>query len=155
MSSANSYPRCEVELVSSRLLLLFSILLISLAAAAPWIAAVPAEIAAPLSLMVVFPGWPLFRWARGSVRRIVLHADGRWFLEEGKACAHEARHLLPGTFVGSGLLLLHWRCDRCRRHLRAAVLHDNCDADAFRRLRVRLRLAPDENLFGGKRPKRR
>lgn len=146
MSSASSYPHCALELKPSRLLLSFVLLLVLIAAAAPWLAQLAVLIALPLSMLVIAFALPLFRWARG-VRHIVLRADGYWEIDDGRECAHKARHLLPGVLLGSGLLLLHWKCEQCGARLRAPVLHDNCDADAFRRLRARLRFTADEELF--------
>src|SRR5690606_39483233 len=59
--------------------------------------------------------------------------------------------LFRSVFLGASLLLLHWKCLHCGTRVRAAVLHDNCDENSFRRLRMRLRFTPDEELFGAKR----
>lgn len=150
MSSASSYPHCALELRPSRLLFAFSLALTAFAAFAPWYARLPVLIALPLMFLVIVAARPLFRWARGP-RRLVLHADGRWEIDDGSRCLHKADRLLPGVFLGASLLLLHWKCLHCGTRVRAAVLHDNCDENSFRRLRMRLRFTPDEELFGAKR----
>lgn len=147
MSSASSYPRCALELRASRRLFLCSILLTAIAIAAPWLAGVPALPASLLGGIALPASARLLRWSRGELRKIVWQSDGRWVLIDTGESAHEEARLLPGIWVGAAFLSLHWRCDACGKSFRATLLDDNCDADEFRRLRVRVRLTPDDRLF--------
>ena len=147
MSSANSYPRCALELSPSRTLCLYVILLAGVAIAAPWFSRLPW----PLVLLVDFfllPFLPaMWRWARGEVREVVWQSDGRWLLTSRDNVHHEDANLLPGIRVSAQALLLHWRCRICGETFRAVLLGDNCDRNAMRRLRVRLYVTPDRVLF--------
>ncbi|HEX7029648.1 MAG TPA: protein YgfX [Gammaproteobacteria bacterium] len=148
MSSASSYPRCAIEIRSSRILLLYSFLLAFAAMLAPWLSSLPVVPALLADGIVLFMMPALFRWARGGVRRAAWQSDGRWTLVDRKGHEHAEARLLPGIFIGSRLLALRWQCVSCRRKFRVALLADNCDSHERRRLAVRLRLTSDEELFG-------
>ncbi|HEX6928435.1 MAG TPA: protein YgfX [Gammaproteobacteria bacterium] len=147
MSSARSYPRCAIEIRASRQLFLYSILVFVTAVAAPWLAGMPAGFAAPVSLAAVLPALSLLRWARGELRVVTWLPDGRWMLTDANGIEHEDVRLLHGIFLGQGVLILHWRCIQSRRGFRVALMADNCDEQARRRLAVRLRIASDAELF--------
>lgn len=147
MSSGNSYPRCAIDIRASRTLVLCSLLAIFAALLAPWLCNIPALAALACNLATVPPMPATLRWARGELQRIAWQSDGRWLLVDRKGREHDAR-LLPGIFVGSRLLALRWCCDACGRQFHAALLAGNSDDDARRRLVVRLRLTPDEEMFG-------
>lgn len=147
MSSGNSYPRCAIDVRPSRALFLYSFLLTIAALLAPWLCNIsfPAALACNLATIPAAAG--MKRWARGELQRIAWQSDGRWLLLDRKGREHDDARLLPGVFIGSRLLALHWRCDACGRRFRAALLAGNSDDDDRRRLGVRLRLTPDEELF--------
>ncbi|HEX6930096.1 MAG TPA: protein YgfX [Gammaproteobacteria bacterium] len=147
MSSASWYPRCAIDVRESRCLFLFSLLLVTAAASAPWRAPVPAAISWLFVIALLPAALSQVRWARGELSRIAWQSDGRWVLVDRRGREHEDARLLPGIFVGARLLVLHWRCRACRRKFRAALLPDNCDPDDFRRLVMRLRLTADAELF--------
>lgn len=147
MSSGNSYPRCAIDIRASRCLYLYSFVLISAAALAPWFVNIPVGFALLLNVAVLPAAFVQFHWARGELSRVAWQSDGRWMLVDRNGREHEEAHLLPGVFIGSRLLALRWRCVSCQRKFRVALLADNCDANAFRRLAVRLRLTPDAELF--------
>ncbi|HEX7046936.1 MAG TPA: protein YgfX [Gammaproteobacteria bacterium] len=147
MSSGNSYPRCAFDIRASRRLYLYSFLLISAAALAPWFVNIPVVLTLLLNAAMLPATFAQFHWARGELRRIAWQSDGRWMLVDRKGREHDEARLLPGIFIGSRMLALRWQCACCRRKFRVALLADNCDANAFRRLAVRLRLTPDAELF--------
>lgn len=147
MSSGNSYPRCAVDVSPSRQLKLFAVSLALLAAACPWLAGLPWYLAVVVSLAVIPVALPLWHWAGGPLSQLVWQAEGYWQLRERNGRAHEDVKLQPGILVTAGVIALRWRCTECGRRFRAALLHDNCDAAALRRLRVRLRLSSDTELF--------
>lgn len=147
MSSARSYPRSAIDVRASRRLFRYSLLLCTAVIAAPWFAGMPALSALLVDGVALVLSIGLFRWSRGEVRKIVWQSDGRWLLTDAAHGIHEDVHLLPGIWIGASFLSLRWRCDACGRTFRATLLEDNCDDDAFRRLTVRLRFAPDDELF--------
>jgi hypothetical protein len=74
------------------------------------------------------------------VARLLLLADGRWRIETGRGRLVEAR-LLHGWGASHGpVIALEWACDDGRRR-QAWLWRRRCPAAAWRRLRVRLRLA--------------
>ncbi len=147
MSSGNSYPRCAIDVRSSRRLFLYSLFLVSSALLAPWFAGVPAWFALPASVAALPASVFMLRWSRGEAARIVWQSDGRWVLVDRRRRVHEDARLMPGAWIGVRFLSLHWRCDVCGMKMRAALLRDNCNPDDLRRLSVRLRLTPDDELF--------
>ena len=148
MSSANSYPRCALELGSSRALVLCSSLLMLAALAAPWTAGVPALAALFSNAFAVALSPPLVRWARGPLKRLVWFPAGNWLLLDRDGNEHDADALREGVFVGARLMMLRWCCRCCDRQWRVAITTGNCDVEARRRLAVRLRATPDDRLFG-------
>lgn len=147
MSSGNSYPRCELELRSSRTLFVYSLLLIIAAVVAPWISALPIHLALLTSVLALLPAHSLLRWARGELADIIWQSEGRWTLVERDGNVHEECMLLPGIYSGANLTLLRWRCIECDSHFRVALLADNCEAEEKRKLVVRLNVTPDAELF--------
>lgn len=148
MSSGNSYPRCEIDVRSSRTLHVYSFLLLTFSFAAPWYAPLPVFLAVPCSLFVLAYASSLFRWARGELSRIVWHGDGRWILVAREGAVHEECCPLPGSWIGVDRVLLRLQCVDCGNVFRTALLPDNCDSNRLRRLIVRLNVTPDDVLFG-------
>lgn len=148
MSSASSYPRCAVELSPSPGLSFLVLVVLAAAAASPWLAGMPFLLALFISLGAIPAVCSAWRWARGSLSRVVWLPDGRWQLLERSGGSHDDARLLPGTWTGSSLLALRWRCEECGRTFRAALLNDNCDRESLRRLRVRINVTRDDLLFG-------
>ena len=148
MSSGSSYPRCEIDLRSSRTLHVYSLLLVILSMAAPWYTPLPLFFVGPLSMSMLALAPALLRWARGELSRIVWHGDGRWTLVAREGTVHEECHPLPGSWIGVDRVLLRLQCVDCGNVFRAALLPDNCDPDRLRRLIVRLNVTPDDVLFG-------
>lgn len=147
MSSGNSYPRCELELRASRTLLVYSSLLIIMAAVAPWLAALPFHLSLLASVLALLLAPSSFRWARGEIAIIIWQSEGRWTLVERDGGVHDECELLKGIYNGAKLSLLRWRCIECNSHFAAALLADNSDAEEKRRLVVRLNVMPDSELF--------
>jgi hypothetical protein len=147
VSSENSYPRCALEIRPSLCLKALVVTVTALAVAAPWLAGMPFLLAIPVSLCAIPAELSLWGWANGNLARIVWQPVGRWQLLERNGQSHDDARLLPGILVGSRLVALRWRCEECGLRFRTALLMDNCDADAFRRLRVRLRMTGDDELF--------
>lgn len=147
MSSGNSYPRCELELRSSRTLLVYSLLLILAAATAPWISALPFHLQLLASLLALLCAPPLLRWSRGELAHIIWQSEGRWTLVGHDGDVHDECILLPGIYNGARWSLLHWRCIECDSRFRVALLPGNCDAEEKRRMVVRLNVTPDSELF--------
>lgn len=150
MSSGNSYPRCAVEIRGSRRLLVASFLLTALAVVAPWLSSLMWPLALVFSAAAIPVSIPLFRWARGELSGVIWQAEGRWMLTERGGDVHEEARLMPGIHLGAGWMALRWQCVDCERTFRAAFLKDNCDANALRQLSVRLRVTPDQELFGSR-----
>ena len=147
MSSGNSYPRCEIDVRASRTLLVYSLLVVMGSGVALWLTPLPYVLALIGSLAALVLAPPLVRWARGELSRIIWHGDGRFTLVAHDGAVHEECSMLPGSWVGIGAALLRWRCAECDRVFHAALLPDNCDSDALRRLIVRLNVTPDQALF--------
>lgn len=147
MSSGNSYPRCELELHSSRTLLVYSSLLIIVAVVAPWMSAMPFQLQVLASALASLCAPSLWRWARGELANIIWQSEGRWTLVERDGVVHDECLLLPGIYSGANLSLLHWRCIECNSRFGVALLADNTDAEEKRRLVVRLNVTPDSELF--------
>lgn len=147
MSSGNSYPRCELEVGSSRRLLIYSLLLIMAAVAAPWFSALPVHVATLASALALLPARSSLRWARGELAHIAWQSEGRWTLVERDGAVHDECVLLPGIYVGANLILLRWRCIECDSRFSVALPGDNCDVEQRRRMVVRLNVTPDSELF--------
>lgn len=81
-----------------------------------------------------------------ALREAVWQADGTWSLTLASGRVLEGR-LLPSTYVGRGLVLLAFRCGPLHPCF-LPLLADNLDADALRRLRVRLRLSAARRVAG-------
>ncbi len=86
---------------------------------------------------VLLSGWRV-HVGHQPARGLRLTGDGRWFLRLQEGVETPARLLLP-VLVHPALTILRFRCeDGCRRTV--LLLGDSVDEDAWRRLRVRLRL---------------
>jgi toxin CptA len=99
------------------------------------------QLALALVIVLGFVGAWRTHVLRGSPRAIraaELDPEGAWTLRLADGRALAAR-LLPSSFVHPKLVVLNFRTGRlARRHLVLAA--DAADADALRRLRVRLRM---------------
>ncbi|MGH8029792.1 MAG: protein YgfX [Arenimonas sp.] len=98
---------------------------------------------------------PVFGHGRRALTRLTWHADGTWTLHDAAGARFEGE-LQGSSLVHDWLLVLNFRLEgdgrppglesgprHSRKALRTrALLGDEIDAQALRRLRVRLRLAP-------------
>ncbi len=78
------------------------------------------------------------REGRGAVKRLVVDLAGR-VEATGDDGATVSGRLSPGSFVAPWLVVVRWRPEGARFTRTVLVPPDAVDADAFRRLRVRLR----------------
>lgn len=79
---------------------------------------------------------PAFGYGARAISRITAHADGHWTIGDARAEA-QAAELLPHSLVHPWLLVLNFRLADGSRRTRV-MAGDEADADALRRLRVRL-----------------
>lgn len=149
MSSANLYPHCAVDVSASLILRILAAGVILPVVLAPWVMNLSWAPALLLSLSALPASVPVMRWARSELACIHWHSEGRWVLVDRAGSVHEAPHLLPGILVSAPILALHWRCECCGKRFRSALLYDNCERDARRRMQVRVRLSTDAELFTG------
>lgn len=108
--------------------------------------AVPVPVKAALVLgLALSLGWSLWWhvWHRGdAITAAVLDAGGAWWITTA-AVATVSATLRPGSLVQPFLTVLVFKlADGRNRSL--LLLPDNCDPEAFRLLRVRLRFPPPE-----------
>ncbi len=111
--------------------------LVILAMDLPPIAAALTALSVTICLAV---GFAVIGWIGDSQRlsRIVCQCDGRWLLIDANGRTHEAE-LSPVSRISSSALWLHWSGRRLRPLL---LFAGDVAPDAYRRLLVRLRLAP-------------
>lgn len=121
----------------ARLLLAMGVLAI----VASWLSALPAWLAATLT-MTLATGivWLVRRGRNDPVRRATWRADGSWQLQLHDDSDVEAT--LVDARVGAGAIVLHLRWPP-RRRASLLLFADNLDADTRRRLRMRLSAGAD------------
>lgn len=140
MSSPKSAAPLTLDLRPSRRLLLILTAVHGLAGVALWLCALPLAVKIPLSLLLggsllsVYPRYA-HRRSRFFIARIRQAADGQWFLGYGDGGERPAR--LAGGYVHPQLLILNFATGRLARRA-VVILPDAADAEAVRRLRVRL-----------------
>ncbi|MDI3258288.1 MAG: hypothetical protein QJR02_00975 [Sinobacteraceae bacterium] len=79
---------------------------------------------------------PVFGYGPRALVRLMLDPQGRWRVEDARGARQDAR-LLPGSVVQSWMIVLNFRLENGARHSRA-LLGDELEPDALRRLRARL-----------------
>lgn len=146
MSSERLPPVLDLPLGPSRSLAALATLAYAAAAAALTLSGLPlAAKAAGLSALFALWGWSLavhcLRLAPFSVRRVVLDPEGGCILADRRGRMRDGE-LLPGAWVGTRLVALNVRLQRRRPPRALALAADAVPADAFRKLRVRLRVSP-------------
>ena len=126
-----SAPPIAFDYRPSRTVIAVTIAIALVAAAAPWLSALPAAACSALSaLALLLAATALFRFAwPGFVR--VSHGAAGWTLLDRAQREHPA--LLVGHRRLGAMLVLDWRHGR-RARFRAVLMSDNLDADTRRRL---------------------
>ncbi len=92
-------------------------------------------------LASLYHAWGL-HLGRRRITQVVWGAGGEWALETADGAQRTLR-LAPLGYVSAYAVILRLRDDRTSRTL--VLLTDSLDAETFRRLRVRLRLASTED----------
>lgn len=86
--------------------------------------------------------WQLTRPKSGvDVIRVVWDEAGLWWTLRANGDRVEAR-LQNSTYIQPFVVILQLKCVESKQRFSHILTHDNCDADALRRLRVRLRHEP-------------
>ena len=114
--------------------------LVALAALAAAVASpLPPLLSAPLALLAAAAAWRAA--SRPALQRLALAADGslRWQQAGG---TQRTGRIAGYAVLGHVALFIRVENPGRRRPRRLVVLRDALDADGFRRLRARLRLAP-------------
>ncbi|CAG0972815.1 hypothetical protein BURK2_01395 [Burkholderiales bacterium] len=109
----------------------------------PWLLPGPAWVRGALCVAVLGQGaWAIWakalRRARGELRTLEIDREGNLLLEQGDGRRKEAR-VLPGSLVLPFLVMLSYRILGERRSRRLVLTPDAAGAEAFRKLRIRLR----------------
>lgn len=138
-----SAPVLDVALGPSRVVATGTSAIYALALAAPFLSGLPRTVAILLALVLTASwAWVVtvrcLRLAPNSIRRIVL-SDEEVVLVDRRGGARTGT-LLPGAWVGGGLIVL--RVKLGRRVIPVVIAKGAAGSDAFRRLRLRLRVAP-------------
>ncbi|HEX5313840.1 MAG TPA: protein YgfX [Gammaproteobacteria bacterium] len=144
MSFERSPPLVDLPLGASRSLAALCALAHALAIAASWASGLPRIAAAALTIALAAHGlwWIASQGLRilpSSLRRFVWQPDGECILVQRRSRNWSGR-VLPGHLASSALTVIRVGAGRERRVI--VVARDAVDAEAFRRLRVRLNLAP-------------
>jgi len=92
----------------------------------------------------------VFFLAPWAIRELTWEGDGRWLLTLASGRQFRSELLRP-TFVNRWLVVLNFRCGRVRS-CSMVLVAGSMDADLLRRLRVRLRLAGDQDHAGVEHP---
>jgi hypothetical protein len=79
---------------------------------------------------------PVFGYGPKALNHLILHAEGGWTVENAGGSREDAE-LLGSSVVQSWIIVLNFRLKDGARRSRA-VVGDELDADALRRLRARL-----------------
>jgi toxin CptA len=134
----------------SRILRVITLALHGLAAAALWLADLPAG--ARLAGLAILLGSVLWHLRPRPETTLLADADGRWRLGASEAETVPIE-LLPATHVGPWLTVIQYRLEHANRRHAIVVLPDSLSADDHRRLRTWLRwrrpAAPDRSASTG------
>ncbi|TAJ93788.1 MAG: hypothetical protein EPO31_06300 [Gammaproteobacteria bacterium] len=126
----------------SRGVWIYLLLLHFFALLAVWYSHLHLAFSLPGSLVVLGSlAWRFRQWRDSAqyppAQRFILDSENRWWLRKQEA-GDRRLGLLPGSFVHPGMIILRFVDDTKARHT-LILCRDNLDADALRRLRVRLR----------------
>lgn len=79
------------------------------------------------------------RRGESAITRLVWESDDTWLLKRADGKEQRA-HLKPGSYVGPGLVILHFGGGRFEWPRCVVLLPDAADAESLRKLRARLQM---------------
>ncbi len=151
MSSGKYAAPLQLDLLSSRFLLILAIVVHGLALAALFFIALPLLVLLGLLLVIVFHALYFItvhalRKARKSVVRVIWEDNGRWYVV--RRSGEKVRVQLRGdSFVTPVLTILNFKLPDKWFGQSVILVGDNVNLDTHRRLRARLKMASPQELY--------